>query len=328
MKKTLLVLASLFMTMGAFADEVVFDFVNNGLKMFPGITVGSTQTDSTDPNSTTHDGDITTDKTATIDGVSFTVSPSSTKNPNRIWTTSGGAISLRVYGGTISFSAPKNIKRIEFSVENSKWADPTADCGTISKYLWTGDAASVVMTINGQCRFKSIKVLYGDGVDNPDPTPGIANTPETAYTPAKALELIAAGEGLDDKVYVKGKISYIKEISTSFGNATFTIAEDGKELLIFRARSLNNAKFAAEDEIKVGDDVIVYGLLVNYEKDGVSTPEMTNGYVYSLNGTASINSIAVVEFDANAPIFNLAGQRVSKDAKGILIQNGKKFVVK
>ena len=248
------------------------------------------------------------------------------KSPNRIWTTSGGATSLRVYGGTISFSAPKNIKRIEFSVENSKWTDPTADCGTISKYLWTGDAASIVMTINGQCRFKSIKVLYGDGVDNPDPTSGIGNTPETAYSPAKALELIAAGEGLDEKVYVKGKISSIKEVSTSYGNATFTIAEDGKELLIFRARSLNNEKFASEKEIKVGDDVIVYGLLVNYEKDNTSTPELTNGYIYSLNGTTGINDVTAEKFNADAPVYNLAGQRVGKDAKGILIQNGKKFV--
>ena len=52
MKKTLLVLASLFMTMGTFADEVVFDFVNNGLNLFPGITVGSTQ-NGNDPNTLT-----------------------------------------------------------------------------------------------------------------------------------------------------------------------------------------------------------------------------------------------------------------------------------
>ena len=34
------------------------------------------------------------------------------------------------------------------------------------------------------------------------------------------------------------------------------------------------------------------------------------------------------EFDENAPVYNLAGQRVSKNAKGILIQNGKKFIRK
>ncbi|MBO4826942.1 MAG: hypothetical protein J5506_06900 [Prevotella sp.] len=30
----------------------------------------------------------------------------------------------------------------------------------------------------------------------------------------------------------------------------------------------------------------------------------------------------------NAPIFNLAGQQVSKTVKGVYIQNGRKFVVK
>ena len=46
-------------------------------------------------------------------------------------------------------------------------------------------------------------------------------------------------------------------------------------------------------------------------------------------GTAGINDITVdAAADENAPVYNLAGQRVSKDTKGILIQNGKKFVNK
>ena len=32
--------------------------------------------------------------------------------------------------------------------------------------------------------------------------------------------------------------------------------------------------------------------------------------------------------DVNAPVYNLAGQQVSKDSKGVLIQNGRKFVNK
>ena len=39
------------------------------------------------------------------------------------------------------------------------------------------------------------------------------------------------------------------------------------------------------------------------------------------------NYIAVA-FDENAPIYNIMGQRVNKNTKGILIQNGKKFIVK
>ncbi|MGN1375183.1 MAG: hypothetical protein ACI4V5_01365 [Prevotella sp.] len=48
---------------------------------------------------------------------------------------------------------------------------------------------------------------------------------------------------------------------------------------------------------------------------------------FTAGGSDGINGITVDGADnANAPVFNLAGQRVSKDAKGILIQNGKKFI--
>ncbi len=45
-------------------------------------------------------------------------------------------------------------------------------------------------------------------------------------------------------------------------------------------------------------------------------------------GTVTAVAGVAAELDENAPIYNLQGQRVGKDAKGILIQNGKKFVVK
>ena len=43
-------------------------------------------------------------------------------------------------------------------------------------------------------------------------------------------------------------------------------------------------------------------------------------------GSSAISNIAADAQNANAPVYNLAGQRVGKDAKGVLIQNGKKFV--
>lgn len=45
-------------------------------------------------------------------------------------------------------------------------------------------------------------------------------------------------------------------------------------------------------------------------------------------GSTGINEITVDAADENAPIYNLAGQRVTKATKGILIQNGKKFINK
>ena len=44
-------------------------------------------------------------------------------------------------------------------------------------------------------------------------------------------------------------------------------------------------------------------------------------------GTAAVESVSV-EANENAPIYNMMGVRVNSDAKGILIQNGKKFIRK
>ena len=45
-------------------------------------------------------------------------------------------------------------------------------------------------------------------------------------------------------------------------------------------------------------------------------------------GSTGINSVNVEKENANAPMYNLAGQRVNNNAKGIVIQNGKKFIKK
>ena len=53
------------------------------------------------------------------------------------------------------------------------------------------------------------------------------------------------------------------------------------------------------------------------------------GFKFTPDGSTGINNVKkAAEADANAPIFNLAGQKADKSQKGILIQNGKKFVNK
>ena len=45
-------------------------------------------------------------------------------------------------------------------------------------------------------------------------------------------------------------------------------------------------------------------------------------------GIANLNVDANDNFDANAPMYNLAGQRVGKSYKGIVVVNGKKVLIK
>ena len=50
---------------------------------------------------------------------------------------------------------------------------------------------------------------------------------------------------------------------------------------------------------------------------------------YRFDGeTTAIETIQAAQPDANAPMYNVAGQRVSKNYKGVVIQNGRKYVVK
>ena len=186
---------------------------------------------------------------------------------------------------------------------------------------------------NGQHQVAQGSSIYSlNGNTEPDaPSVDISNTPETAYSVARANELITAGEGLETEVYVKGIITEIDEVSVGeggFGNATYYINDTQTpegQLCIFRGYYLDGERFTSADQIKIGDEVIVYGRLINYN----GTYEMNSGnYIYSLNGvTTGIANITVEqEFDENAPVYNLQGQRVSKDTKGILIQNGKKFI--
>jgi hypothetical protein len=51
------------------------------------------------------------------------------------------------------------------------------------------------------------------------------------------------------------------------------------------------------------------------------------GFFFQAGGTDGIANVKA-ELDADAPIYNLAGQKVDKGFKGVVIQNGKKMIQK
>lgn len=98
--------------------------------------------------------------------------------------------------------------------------------------------------------------------------------PEGTISVAEALALMT--EGYTGPASVKGMIAEIEEISTSYGNATYTIKDnlsDENSLLVYRGYGLNGEKFTSEDEIVVGASVVVEGRLVDYNE----TFEFTSG---------------------------------------------------
>ena len=89
-------------------------------------------------------------------------------------------------------------------------------------------------------------------------------------------------------VFTKGYVVKITDIDTSgsYGNATYLISDqkDGStgSFQVYRGYGLNNVKFNAGATLKEGDEVIVYGKVVNYKGN---TPQFAQGsYIYEQNG--------------------------------------------
>lgn len=173
------------------------------------------------------------------------------------------------------------------------------------------------------------KIAYYKVGDAPEIV-DITNTAETAYTIAKAKELIDAGKGLSESVYVKGIVSQASEsLNDTYGSLSYYISDDGttgNELQVYGGLSFKGEKFTSVDDIKVGDVVVVYGKLVKYK----TTYELDKeNILISLNGTTTgITNITTDEAAKNAPVYNLAGQKVTKAYKGVVIKNGKKMIQK
>ena len=142
-------------------------------------------------------------------------------------------------------------------------------------------------------------------------------TPDDPFTVeeaiAKCKEIGSTSDGII--YYARGYISSIKEVSplitrpdgttSGYGNATFNIRDDGSDdnaLTCYRSYSLDNQKFVSEDEIAVGDEVIICGKLVNFTRDNASfTPEFS-GNVYIVSRKAAGPGSRLRPFNADEAI--------------------------
>ena len=175
----------------------------------------------------------------------------------------------------------------------------------------------------------------GGGSDEPVGTPEGTGTQADPYNVAAALQAVkpltwTSNEVYDstDEVFVKGKISRIANAGTfgesgTFGNATFYISDDGSqngELYAYRILYLGNKKYTSGTDIKVGDEVVICGKLMNYRGN---TPETVANaaYLYSLNGqgggsvdpqpSGDVKAVTIAEFQAapesNTQVYELVG---------------------
>lgn len=133
-------------------------------------------------------------------------------------------------------------------------------------------------------------IVEHQAVDTPKSEPKGTGTLEDPFNAAAANAKCAeiGSTASSEEYYVKGKIVSISkpEDIKQYGNATFYISDNGnsaeEQFYVFRVKYFGGEKFTSADQIKVGDDVVVKGKLINYMDN---TPELNQGgQMISING--------------------------------------------
>ena len=187
------------------------------------------------------------------------------------------------------------------------------------------DQGNKIYSLNGQ--------TAGGGGGGEFGEPAGSGTKADPYNVAATVQLIdQLGSATSDNIYTKGIISQIDEVNKpdangrTYGNATYYISDDGKtgaQLEVYRGKGLGGVDFA-EGDIKVGDEVIVYGKVKLYNG---KTREFDQGnYLYMHNGKtvddqpeAEPKGSGTLQDPYNAAMANKVASALPKDGKSDVV---------
>ena len=171
-----------------------------------------------------------------------------------------------------------------------KIGDEVIICGKITNYNGTIETAQ-----NKGFLYQLNEENRGGEPDGGGTPAGDAKGDGSLENPFNSIAAIAYAKEVGDTespkdVYIKGKVASITEqYGTQFGNASFTISDDGTAngaFTVYRALYLGNQKYTSGDLLEEGNEVIVCGKVTNFKGN---TPETVQGkaYLYSLNGNTA-----------------------------------------
>lgn len=193
-----------------------------------------------------------------------------------------------------------------------------------------GQTVEVKNEDSGEMEEKT-RVVYVVGNQNPkdgeldgDKSTGNGYKPETANLPLSGTYYMItpskSGKILAFIVLNADKNFYVAKKSTGecLAPSDLTIKADGDEAL----------------DVTLGDDYTVSDKTTGTVEFAVEANETYyvfctgsklsfGGYIFTEGGSAGIN---VVKTESNSALYNIAGQKVGADYKGLIIKNGRKFI--
>ena len=235
-------------------------------------------------------GNVTADKTSPVawgEEVVLTISANSGYKLDGDVTAQkldDGEVLAKGSESTLTFTMPQAAVAVETKFEKIKYnvkVSVPAGVLTVSKIdptspiAWGETVTATVQVAEGYV-LQSVKA-YQETVKG---TKDVSTATEISVADALAkIAELEDGETTDDYYIVSGVVSDLN-LSTSYGNATFTVIDGKDSLLIYRALNLDNEKFSATTQLANGDKVKVYAKLKKYVKNKVVTPETeTGGYL-------------------------------------------------
>ena len=226
----------------------------------------------------------------------------------------------------------KDTKNLNLTLTNAKVTFVNEYKGTINTYVREGDAAIELRTLGFNMPVNSIltgkvkvdlKYNYGvpyltanAGTDDESIT--VTESNEAAQPIEATIADILANKYLNDLVTIKN-FTFSKE---EYQEGKFNYyANDGEQkIMIFDKFN----KVGGVAELTEGEKYTVTGL---YGAIFKGTPEILPTQAVVPGSSTGISNITTSAAD-NAPVYNLAGQKVNAAYKGVVIKNGKKMIKK
>ncbi len=218
-----------------------------------------------------------------------------------------GITNTNVHEGTAAGSLSATVAYNDNAVEGATvtWSSDDEDVATIAENgavtLVGAGTVTFTATFAGNDDYSEASATYEMTVTNFDPNaPGSVNNP---YSVAEAIEATPAS-GTSSEVYIQGIVSafYATDIMSDGSSYRYYISDNGKtenQLLVYKGKGLNNVAFSSADDLKIGDEVVIYGGLTTYK----NAAEVASGnYIVSLNRPVDTTpSIAVSTTSVEAP---------------------------
>lgn len=206
----------------------------------------------------------------------------------------------------------------------------TTKSGATNTEYYVRDASGAIQFFNTGLDLKVNQILNGTVEVKYSPFNDMPEAAKSTNTSAEKLTITDGEAAVPTKVTVADLATdkYLCDLVT-VENVNITTEEEGNYtnnyLVSGDDKVMIYDKFKTNVTISEGEGYDVTGVLVTAKLSGKIVKELAP---ISAPVPTGINNITTEAADANAPAYNLSGQRVGKNAKGVLIKNGKKYVVK